>query len=621
MDRHNAYQTLLLLTVLAAAVPVLLRWLSRVVRLPIVVGEILAGIVVGQSGLGLVQPTPTLDFLAEFGFILLMFLSGLELDLPRLSGGGAGPRLRRPSTLAALSFLGTLALATAVGAALWKLGMVRNPVLMGLILSTTSLGIVVPVLKERGIEGTPYGQALIATALLADFLTLVLLAGFMAWVQRGFSPDLLLFGVLLLLYVAGSRISRLVRSNVLLARVADELSHATAQIRIRLAFAFMVLWVVLAGAFGVEVILGAFLAGAIVRQARGDDRQIFEEKLDAIGYGFFIPLFFILVGARFELSALSGARTAVLLVPVLVVAAYAVKFIPTLVFKAAFSWSETLGAGALLSSRLSLIIAAAAIARQLDMISSATNSALVLVALVTCTLSPVLFARFVPPRRTERRSGVIVLGTGGIAELVGTRVLHAGEEVTFVARPSPRAQPLRERGARVILGEANEEEVLASAGAATARAMVSLIHDPEVNFEACRLGKQVFGIPSVVARSQRPEDVRRLHGIGVGVVQPAIAMALGLEGAINFPSALSMLIDKHDGFDFADAPLSNPALIGHRLRELDIPGRALVLGIRRLGEGDAVVPRGDTVLESGDVLVLCGSPESLLQSVAWFAGA
>ena len=124
MTPHDAFQTLLLLTVLAALVPVALRYLGHWLRLPIVVGEILAGIVVGRSGLNLVQDSPIIEFLAEFGFILLMFLSGLELHLPSLGGDDADPLWRRPGVLAAMS----------IGATLWHLGMVRNPVLMGLIL-------------------------------------------------------------------------------------------------------------------------------------------------------------------------------------------------------------------------------------------------------------------------------------------------------------------------------------------------------------------------------------------------------------------------------------------------------------------------------------------------------
>ena len=169
MQNHTAFQSLLLLTILAALVPILVRQVRRVLPLPIVVGEILAGITVGQSGLNLVHESPVVSFLAEFGFIFLMFLSGLEVNLSVFAEAKAGhlprPRWQRPVWLAGLNFGLTLLLGVVTGLALWHWGMTRNPVLMGLILSTTSMGIVMPVLKERDLTGRPYGQIILLSAL------------------------------------------------------------------------------------------------------------------------------------------------------------------------------------------------------------------------------------------------------------------------------------------------------------------------------------------------------------------------------------------------------------------------------------------------------------------------
>ena len=141
MEKNLTFQSLLLLTLLAVAVPLVIRQIQRVVRLPIVVGEILAGILVGQSGLNLIHETPVLTFLADFGFIFLMFLSGLELKFDVLLTSSSGREKasfwRRPAGLAGLNFALTLALALAGGFLLWKAGMTRNPILIGLILSTT----------------------------------------------------------------------------------------------------------------------------------------------------------------------------------------------------------------------------------------------------------------------------------------------------------------------------------------------------------------------------------------------------------------------------------------------------------------------------------------------------
>ena len=624
MQNHSAFQSLLLLTTLAALVPVLVRQIGRILPLPIVVGEIIAGIAVGQSGLHLVRESPVVNFLAEFGFIFLMFLSGLEVNLnvfaETKAGSSSRPLWRRPGWLAGLNFGLTLILGLLIGLALWHWNMTRNPILMGLILSTTSMGIVMPVLKERDLVGKPYGQIILLSALFSDFLTLLFLGLVISVARKGLGADSMFFVLLLVAFVGAAKLGRWAYRNKLTHRIVDELSHATAQIRVRGAFALIVLWVVLAGSLGVEVILGAFLAGAIIGQNRQTSRQIFEEKLDAMGYGFFIPIFFIMVGARFDLAALLGLPGALWLVALLIAAAYLVKFLPALCFRALFSWQESFAAGALLSSRLSLIIAASAIALSLDMITSATNSAIVLVAIVTCTASPILFNRLLPAHPEQRRFGVIILGTDFLAELLGKRLLQDGEPVTFIGRDVVRLEKLRESGSVVVSGPPDDEQVLRQAGAERARALVALSNDPAVVARACRQARDVFQMPSIVARADEQEQVRALQALGVQVVQPTMAMALGLEGALHYPAAFSALIDKSDQFDFADAPLRNPALLDRPMRQLHLPGKALVLGIRRRGEGEVVVPHGDTILRDGDVLMLCGDPEAMEEARKWIGG-
>lgn len=230
----------LLITALAAAVPLLLSRF-RAIRLPLVVGEIIAGIIIGKSGFNLVHHTPILDFLAEFGFTFLMFLSGLEVSFGALSNslrdGKNRFRPTGPVPLALLSFCLTLLLALGAGFLLQRTGMTRNAILMGLILSTTSLGIVVPILKERGMNATPYGQLLLISALVADFATLLLLSITIGIISQGFGFEVLLFLVLLATFLVAARVGQWAKRIPGLARTIDELSHATAQLKVRGAFA------------------------------------------------------------------------------------------------------------------------------------------------------------------------------------------------------------------------------------------------------------------------------------------------------------------------------------------------------------------------------------------------
>lgn len=621
MNIHSEYWPLLLITALAVAVPVLASRM-RGLRLPIVVGEILAGMIIGRSGLDIVQPSATLSFLAEFGFTFLMFLSGLEVsfDMLRSSANGESKtsRWKQPLPLAAISFTLTVLLALLIGFALVRAGLARNPILMGLILSTTSLGIVVPILKERQITTTRYGQVMLIAALISDFATLLLLSVVIALISRGLQPDVLLFMALLAAFAAAVKFSPRVKNSTFINRVVEELSHATAQIRVRGAFALMVFWVVLAEMLGVEIILGAFLAGAVLSLINQGEKAGLHDKLDAIGYGFFIPIFFINVGVNFDLRALLSSPAAMLLLPLLILAAYAVKFVPALVFRSLFSWRETLAAGALLSSRLSLIIAASAIALELGMIASATNSAVILVAIVTCVVSPLLFGRILPPEKATRRSGIVILGTDQLATLLGQRLQRGGEPVRLVGCDQADIHYLKERGFDAVAGDPTDPQVLEQAGIVQARALVSVSGDKRAAAEVCRMALQRWQVPQVIARADDPAFAQELRSQGVRVVQSALALAQFLEVALTVPSALSLLTDDTDDVELCDLRLTNPAMAGKALRQVHLSGNALVIGIQR--QGEVIVPHGDTVMEAGDTLLLLGSPSSLSESTALLNG-
>ena len=617
----SPFAALLLITFLALIVPVIVRHITFI-RLPGVVGEILAGIVIGRSGLNLVEATPILTFLQEFGFTLLMFLSGLEMNLGALRSPVARDTPARswqqPIPLALLIFVLTVVMALIVGVAMAAFNLASNPILMGLILSTTSLGIVVPVLKERGLTTTRYGQVLLVSALISDFVTLLLLSLVIAILSQGLTLDLLLVLLLLAAFVAAVHIGGIVSRLTLLTRIIDELSHATAQIQVRGALALMVAWVVLAQALGVEVILGAFLAGAIISFSRRRADSPLPEKLDAIGFGFFIPLFFIMVGAEFDIRTLLASPRGLLLVPVLIAGAYIVKIVPALLLRSIFSWRETLAAGMLLASRLSLIIAASAIALELGAITPATNAALILVAIVTCTFSPIFFGRLLPIAAASRRHGTIILGTDQLAHLLGERLRRRDEEVVFLGIDAQGHQTLADAGFRTVVGDPATRDVLEAAGAAHARALIATMTPADLVPTVCRLAKDQFGIPTIVAHAREPSVDRALQQSGVQVVQPALASALALEGALLFPAAFAMLLDTTDETELVDAPIHSAHVVGKSLRRVRLPGNVLVLGIRRGGE--VIVPHGDTVLQQQDILMLIGNHDGLINAREWLNG-
>jgi Kef-type K+ transport system membrane component KefB/Trk K+ transport system NAD-binding subunit len=612
---------LLLITALAAVIPVLAKRLDRF-GIPIVVFEIIAGMVVGGSGINLIKPSPILTFLAEFGFAFLMFLSGLELDLKLLNPTRPVAEHERRWTqalpLGALIFLATLLIAFAAAALLAPSGATSSPMLLGLILSTTSLGVVVPVLKERELTGTHFGQYILVASSIADFATLLLLTTVIAILRRGLTLDLLLIPTLLLIFIMAARFSSRTSQRGRFQQALSSLSSATTQIRVRGAIALMVAWVVLAEAFGVELILGAFLAGAIASMLSGHDDQGAREKLDAIGYGFFIPIFFIMVGVEFNLQAVLETTQGLLLLLWLIVVAAAVKIGPALLLKLRFNWRQTLGGAMLLSSRLSLIIAASAISLSMGLISETINSVIILLAIITVTIAPFLFNRIYPRHEEQVRKGIIVVGQDQLAEYIIERFRHSGEPVAAVCQDQNRVKAFQDLGARLIDGNEGYDRALDNAGAAQARVLLDLTSNSGETLEVCQLAKVKYGIPLVVSRIADVELIPDLQEMGIRVVQPELATAMALEGAIRYPTIFDVLVHQTKEIEVTEIEVTNSRFTGKRLNEIRLPGDALILSLQR--ENTVMIPHGDTVLQLHDRLGLIGRLVSLEDAAAMLKG-
>jgi trk system potassium uptake protein TrkA len=309
MDEARSFAPLLIVVILAFLVPLFLSSVRGRLAIPIVVGEIVAGMIVGRSGFGWVSPdNGALDLLKELGFVLLMFLSGMEIDFRSLRGTDSHPARQQsrwsPLSVAILNFGATLLLAGVFAWGLKWIGATTDPWMMGLILSTTALGVVVPILKEAGLSQTPFGQTVLLATVIADFTTMFLISVLVAVISRGLTAEILLVFLLFVAFFFAARFGSFLSRIEPLQKVIEELSHATAQIKVRAAFSTLLIFVVLAETLGIEIIVGAFLAGAIVALLRTPEDRELSSQLEAIGFGFFIPIFFIMVGVDFDLPAL-----------------------------------------------------------------------------------------------------------------------------------------------------------------------------------------------------------------------------------------------------------------------------------------------------------------------------
>ncbi|HYN90264.1 MAG TPA: monovalent cation:proton antiporter family protein [Ardenticatenaceae bacterium] len=615
MEQARTFAPLLIVVLLAFIVPLVLSRLKRL-ALPIVVGEIVAGILIGRSGLGLVTGhDATLDLLAEFGFAFLMFQSGLEIDFSMLrraggSADGAGRRSWGPLPLGTLSFVLTLLLSTLIGFGLLKTGLVRNPWMMALILSTTSLGVVMPILKEMGLIRGRFGQSVLIAALIADFATMFLITVVVALLSEGLTLDILLVGLLFVAFFLVYRVGLFSLNRIDFVRhTLEELSHTTARIKIRAAFTMLLLFVVLSEVLGTEIILGAFLAGAMLSLLSTPEEAEARHQLEAIGFGFFIPIFFIMVGVRFNLAALLSSSRAMLLVPVLLGAAIVVKMVPLLLFRLAFGWRATIAAGILLSARLSLIIAASAIGLRLGLINEAVNSAIILVAVVTVTLAPLLFVRLAPKPEKRERPAIVVVGAGERGLLVAEQLRGQQEPLVVLDPDEARAARARQLGFEAIAANLDGQAAPARAHLEAADTLVSTYTDTALNYEVCRLARTRYGIDHVVSLVADPAALPRFEELGVTAVNLGMAGGTLLTLLTRNPAVYDLLTRTDDDKVVGEMVLHNPEYETRALRHLGLPGDLLVLAVRR--DGEFIVPHGGTRLEIGDRLTLVGALDSL----------
>ena len=378
-------------------------------RVPSVVLEIAAGIVIGPAVLGLVEVDLPLQVLALLGLAFLLLLAGLEIDLDRLRGA----RLRS----AAVGFVVSLAVALVIGLGLKAAGLIEAPLLVAIILSATSLGVVIPVLADAGQVSTTLGQLIIAGSSIADFGAIILLSLFFSGDSSSVGATLLLIGGFVVLVIAtGAALAEIEHSSRLRSALR-RLQDSSAQIRVRGAFLLLIGLVVIAQVFGLEVILGAFFAGAVLRLLDRDEMMThtgFHTKLRAVGFGVFIPFFFVTSGMQLDVRALLSGGAAIGLVPVFLIALLLARGMPAALYRPMVGDRDSLAAGLLQATSLPFIVAATGIGMELGLLSPATGAAMVVAGLLSVVLFPLgaltLLRGGGRPAVADRRDGLDDVG-------------------------------------------------------------------------------------------------------------------------------------------------------------------------------------------------------------------
>ena len=373
----------------AAAVPLLLG-LAPWLRLPGALLEIVAGIVLGPSLLGWVTPDATVEALALLGLSILLFLAGSEVDLRRFRGT-LGRRV-------ALSLLIALAAAAAVTAVLAALG-VGGALLIGVALLATSLGLVVPVLADAGALDRPVGRLALAGASAGEVAAVVVLSVGLAGADTPLAARLLLLALLLAALGVIALAVLGVRHSVRLSAVIVRLADTSAQIRVRLTVLLVAGLALAAQLLGFEAILGAFLAGLLVRALDPDPERthpLYPVKLEAVGYGLLVPVFFVTSGLTLDLRGLAGHPAALAAVPAFLLGLLLVRGLPALAFAGELSRREVVAVALLQATSLPFLLAAAEIGEEMGLLDPALGAGLVAAGLVSVLVFPAAALALLP---------------------------------------------------------------------------------------------------------------------------------------------------------------------------------------------------------------------------------
>ncbi len=375
------FVNLLIILAIAVLAPLSLGFVPRL-RVPAVVLEIVLGIVVGPAGLGWVEVDLVVEIVSLLGLAFLLFLAGLEIDVRALRG----PVLRG----AVVGYGLTLMIGFGAGVGFDAAGWLKSPLLLAICLSATSLGLVVPLLKDAGHVDSPVGQTTIAASSVADFAAVLMLSLLFSSSDSSTGSKLILLGLFATLVVVTAVSISLTGRSMRLTDVVLRLQDSTAEIRVRAAVTLLIAFVVLAERFGLESILGAFMAGAAVGllDRESTSHPNFRAKLEAIGYGFVIPVFFVSSGVRLDITELAASPSALARVPVFLLALLAVRGLPALLYLRRLGGLPTIAAGLLQATSLPFIVTATQIGVLTGLMRPVTAAALVCAGLVSVLVFP-----------------------------------------------------------------------------------------------------------------------------------------------------------------------------------------------------------------------------------------
>jgi len=614
---HFDYLPIFIIAAIAWITPLLLSML-RLKKVPTVLVEIILGFVVARYFIGGISDDTThiLEFLAQVGLIFLMFLSGLEIDVDKIIASFPRKKvtiskfISNPLMVGFIYFIMALVLAYGSAFGISYLIDIPNVWYFALIMVATSLGIVMPVLKERGDINSRYGQMIIIAASLSDFFGIVLFTITAFLIKSGFRYELLyIFGIFILFYlfyVIGQR----AKHFPVIKKLVYQLSHAAAQIQVRGSIVLILVFVVIAQYIGGEVVyLGAFLSGLFLSSLLHKERSTILLKLDGMGFGFFIPFFFIMVGAQFDAAGLQEFdQSQIWFLLALLISLYALNVLPAILWRRVFGLRKALAGGFLMASRLSLVIVASAIGLELGVITPGINAAFILLAVATCFISPYLFNLIAPDASLEGNKTVLI-GGNKIAVLLAKRLKMHGKKAVIIEKDKERADEIRSKGIYCIEGDGNDLGVYKEVSITSSDYVVVETGSSRENYRICKMLKNELRHDKIITRSFTSIFEEKLKKLDVTTVDLTGVLATTIESLILRPTTYHALVESFESFNVQEIVIRNKEVDGMQVKEVPFHKDVILMMVKR--DNSFFIPHGDTYFRLGDILHVFGTDSAL----------
>jgi len=612
MEEIN-YTPLFILFIIAWIVPLSLSWL-RVTKVPAVIVEIMMGVLIGPYALGLITDAPYLDFLAQTGFLFLIFLAGLEIDVLKILSSLPRNRIKMVDwisnsfLLAIFIYFGSLALSLPFA---WLISQFIeiDIVFFTMLLPAVALSITVPILKADGELNRKFGQIMLMEGAIATVMSIILISVYSGVLKNGFQVELLLFTVIffafVIIYIIGKQLIKIKRFQYILYA----LEHAASQIRIRGTIALVLFFVIIAHWIKTELVMGAFFAGLLLSIFISKERSALIFKLDGMAYGFFIPIFFIMVGVNLDLSALKQFQDSIPFIFAIVIGYYFIQVGPSLILYKVFGFKKALAGGILLTTRMGIAIAAAQIGLSLGVINSADNAGIVTASIMVSLISPLAY-KFLS-HSEEKHHHIYILGGSKTSLLLAERFRMHGTSCLTLLQNTAMAAEFEQKSLNFQLVPKLNEAVLDKLHLRASETVIVLTESKNLNNSLTDYIKNTLGHRKIITKKNSISRNLWVANDAMILVDHNEVLTNHIEELVLRPDAVTSLSNSFGVYRIEEIQVSNKAVHHKMVKEIAFPPSGSLVVHRRSGE--VFIPHGNTHLLIGDIITVIGNQEALIK--------